>query len=415
MKEITIHGLGYVGLTAAVHWAKAGFRVIGYDPDPVTIRALCAGTPRAGEFLAYLNADVQQLITDAKIVPVSRLELALGSFAHIVAVPTERDGEPYDDIAVSVAHTLLELAKDDAIIIMESTLTPGFSEKYVLPHLVNQTYAVCPRRDWFADPEKNLATLPRIVGGVTPKGTEQVIELLKNVSEDCIPTDYRTAELTKALENAMLHVPIMLAAELAMNMPGHNIAEALALSCSHWRLMCLYLGMGTGGRCVPLGTKYLLRASGPGGLLEAALTADRHLRVACARAVAERGVKTALVLGIGYRPDFKDAGTSPGLAIAQYLRRDYGVEVTVADPLWADQELANLTGFGVHTGDLNLTAYDAVLLATPHTLFRTLPEQATWREGQLVLDGQGTWADYLDFFNEQGVHYRQVGMAGWLP
>src|SRR5690349_6044860 len=61
MNKIAIHGLGYVGLTAAVHWARAGWTVLAYDRDTKVIDALRSGTPRAGEFLSYLDADVGRL------------------------------------------------------------------------------------------------------------------------------------------------------------------------------------------------------------------------------------------------------------------------------------------------------------------------------------------------------------------
>lgn len=445
-KRIAIHGLGYVGLTAAVHWAKAGWTVIGYDPDEKTIERLRAGTPRAGEFLEYLDTAVSLLLLSPALLqrfdsPSERHE-ALGVIAksvhgfiipttdfsatvpcpvHLIAVPTEKDGEPHNDIVLALLERIWEEATgDDLAILVESTLTPGTIDRFLDIGGGGQrdlegskvAIAVCPRRDWFADRDTHLGVMKRVIGGVTPTCTARAIKLYKNVSHDIEPTDYQTAEITKALENALLHAAIMLPTELAMNMRDRNVAEALRLATTHPRLMPLFLGGGSGGRCIPLGPKYLLAHKGPHEMLRQALTVDRHIRMACADAVAQRGCKTALVLGIAYRPDFKDAGNSPGLAIAQHLRRTHGIEVCVADPMWSEEDLANLTGFSV---DQPENQYDALVLVTPHSAFLKNVER---RGARFILDCQGAWLEADGFakmyFVNDPPEYKQLGQAGWL-
>lgn len=440
-KHIAIHGLGYVGLTAAVHWARAGWIVIGYDPDETTISKLRAGTPRAGEFLAYLDADVKELVRlrigmpdgshvvlddDApggRIVPTSDFGDTLHCRVHSIAVPTEKNGLPYDEIALKLVENLLcrLLAHDAPLdILVESTMTVGTIDAVLATcgmqdgNLGPKTLSVCPRRDWFAGPSSNLGVMKRVVGGVNEASTKRATELLSEVSADIEPTDYRTAEITKALENALLHAAVMLPTELAMNMRDRNIAEALRLASTHPRLMRLYLGGGSGGRCIPLGPKYLSAYKGPHEVLNQALTVDRHIRMACADAVAQRGCKNALVCGIAYRPDFRDAGNSPGLAIAQHLRGTHGVDVLVCDPLWTVKELENLTGFPAVEG-MDASPFDAIVLVTPHLAFFLPPLGPNARfDGKFVLDCQGTWHGYAEAFSKRGIEYKQLGTPGWL-
>jgi nucleotide sugar dehydrogenase len=454
MKSIAIHGLGYVGLTAAVHWARAGWFVVGYDPDHNTIARLRAGNPRAGEFLSYLDEDVKELVTDGSsfpwfdrhgndilgtggIYPTSNPEDAYKCPVQLLAVPTERDGEPYDDIALRVIEMLLcRLVMSTATrdIIVESTLTPGTIDRVLASCFPDgqfpedKTLAVCPRRDWFASRDTHLGVMKRIVGGVNERSTARAVELLLSVSTDIEATDYRTAEITKVLENALLHTAISLPTELAINLPQHNIAEALRLATTHPRLMRLFIGAGQGGRCVPLGPKYLQKLNGPHELLATSLTIDRSMREACAQAVLERlqepREQRVLVLGAAYRPDFKDAGLSPGLAIAKLLH-DAGVRVQVHDPMWTDTEMLDLVAqYGMvgcgHGDALPLSLdYDAIVLATPHTAYRDL-----WLDpGALtvgarlcfILDAQGTWRDDTPVIEGMfGIEYKQIGTPGWL-
>lgn len=262
VKTIVVHGLGYVGLTAAVHYAQAGWRVFGYDPDVKTVDAIYSDRPRGGEFLGrYLGEPVAQLVREGRLSATTSLAQVMGMQTHVLAVPTERDGKPHDAIVLGALKQLLvDRFGPPLTVLVESTLTPGTVDRFMAAHPaakeavgLGAVLAVCPRRDWFADPEKNLATLARVVGGVTPRCTRRAAEVVGTVSREVLTTDYRTAELTKALENALFHVPVAFLHQLAYALPDHNVAEAARLAATHWRLASfgsLYLGFGTGGRCL---------------------------------------------------------------------------------------------------------------------------------------------------------------------
>lgn len=421
--KIAIHGLGYVGLTAAVHWAKAGWTVYAYDHDLRVIQALREGTPRASEFLAYLNADVAQLVADGKILPTRTFVATLECNVHSIAIPTEKDGKPWEEGVLALLHELVFSLNDANTILVESTLTPGTIDRLLMSidgagrdRNTLPDIAVCPRRDWFADASKSLETLDRIVGGVTPRATEVAAELISTVTKGTIHRcGYREAEFTKALENAWLHALVMLPTELMINRSDIDIARVMELASTHWRLPTVFGGAGCGGRCVPIATKYLLDASGPGGILEAVNTTERHIRVHVAEAIARRvrdhRFKRVLVLGVAYRPNFRDAGLSPGLDVARYLRNDFGIETLVHDPMWTREELANLTGFEV--SDPMSLGYGAVFLATPHAEYASLPGELDWRSKPFVMDAHGGWSRFETFFEQSGIEYTRVGSAGW--
>lgn len=430
MREIAIHGLGYVGLTAAVHYARAGWKVLGYDPSEARVIALNSGRPLLEASMGYVDESgtpIKELVESGALRATVDLDDVVFIPVHSVAVPTEKAGRPDDSIVTTVLTQLFAKAVRPATILIESTLTPGLVDDYfekfgshrMMVEAGEAFLAVCPRRDWFADPEKNLATLPRVVGGYNQASTDRASEILSTVSPQILTTDYRTAELCKALENALLHVPVMFAYQLAWAMPDRNVAEALRLAGTHWRLPQLHLGFGTGGRCVPLGTEYLtLAADSQLNIGEEALRFDEYFREAVAHAAlsARPKPRSALVLGVAYRPGFRDAGRSPGLAVAKHLAALLRPgSVTIHDPLWPAHELARMAGLPALSGPLddNIAAYDAVLLATPHGDYRHLPLELFWRRGQIVLDGQGAWAQHREIFEARGVLYRQVGEPGW--
>ena len=130
--KIAIHGLGYVGLTAAVHWARAGWTVYAYDRDHRVIDALRKGTPRAGEFLSYLDADVGRLVDEGKILPTHTFGDTFEARVHSIAIPTEKDGEPWDKAVLALLRQLDHaLGVSGDIVLIESTLTPGTMDRFV--------------------------------------------------------------------------------------------------------------------------------------------------------------------------------------------------------------------------------------------------------------------------------------------
>jgi UDP-N-acetyl-D-glucosamine dehydrogenase len=434
-------GLGYCGLTGAVHMARTGTEVIGYDLDSKVVEDINNGIPKGEEFLSYLDDEVSQLIDEGLLWATNEWDKVKDKNVFIIAVPSEKDGEPYDDIVISVVKKILvQPRKIPSTIIIESTLSPGVGNALIEYATILEMeagkdfyLAVCPRKDWFADPQKNVATLPRVVGGVTDACSQKACDILSRVSKDIHVTQYDTAELTKALENAFLHIPAMFAHELAMARPDLDVAEAVRLAGLHWRLPTYHIGFGTGGRCVPLGTKYLTYATerhsrslsiGINAIIQDAVIRSQIADIAERESKDRQGC--VLVLGLGYRPNFKDTGLSPGLAIAQDLDVR-GVPVFVHDPLFTPDEVKEKFGLHMRSGlymrstsghDSSSTIpwdlISVVLLATPHPQYTSLSSTPSiWYQGQYVLDAQGTWKGQREFFEQRGIEYHQVGDRNW--
>jgi len=198
------------------------------------------------------------------------------------------------------------------------------------------------------------------------------------------------------------------------------VSEALRLAGTHWRLSQLHLGIGTGGRCVPLGTKYLVNAMKQNGydspIGGAAIRLDKNMRVVIAEQVArhlEGYEEKSLILGIGYRPDFKDAGLSPGLAVVKHLRTSR-IQVSLCDPLWTPGELEVLSPDTPIAFQPN-AMFKVVILATAHTAFLNFPlDPSLWGRGQYVLDCTGAWSKHRELFKVYGVDYHVIGEPDWL-
>lgn len=418
---IVYHGLGYVGLTGACHFVAAGVNVIGFDPDAAVVAAVNSGKPKAGEFLGYLGGDGTKLpkaTTDFDAIARHGI--------HFIAVPSERNDQPDMTIVKDVVMRLLASIPSGGTIVIESTLTPGTIDEIVEGPcgqrvLAGEVFLIhAPRRDWFADADKNLGKLPRVVGAynVNARAMAQAILSIVTPSDKLLFTDHQTAELVKPLENALFYMPIALGHAMAVAYAQVDVAEALRLAATHWRFESfggLYIGLAAGGRCVPMGPKYLLAAKdGALTLLDLALDANVVVSREIAIYAVETDAVSVTILGMAYRPDFADLGGSPGLMLAHELRRACRhVTVRVHDPFLAGR--VHLDGFEVVT-DVQLPtilgASDIVVVATPHDGYAGFDGHVTWRDGQTIFDARGCWRGRGDTWPE-GVSYRQIGTPGW--
>lgn len=418
---VVYFGGGYCGLTGAVHFAKAGFKVIIVDINLAVVKAINAGQCLGHDFLQYVDKELSEFIASEQIQCVQYFDYYSypDVSAYIITVPSEQEGIPNVSIVELVFKNICYHTSAESLICIESTLIPGTIDDFLkLQEYRGQKVVVAPRRDWFADPAKNLGNLDRVVGGINTESAVAGLKLYQDVTviDKIHITHYETAELVKVVENSLLHVQIMLAQELSFAYPNLDVREAFALAGTHWRLSNIYPGFGSGGRCIYTAPYYLLKGMSPNKVTNRLLTTmielDMFSRNAILNNVLSFNVDTILVLGIGYRPGFKDAGSSPGLYIAQQLCLK-NKKVIVVDPYFSQEEIeALIPGAIVGTPEIEC---DLVILATPHKTFVDLPRNPKFITNKdMIIDAQGTWLCYKQLFENNNIDYRAVGTPNWL-
>lgn len=451
-------GMGYVGLTGAVHMAMNGHTVYCYDVSPEVISALRQGTPKAGEFLEYLQADVAKLIDQELLIPVHSLADVWGvDFdAFLLSVPTEKDDYPYMDIVFGLVPELMAHFKRKMwkpLFIIESTVTPGTSKELVEKmaglgyHLDHNYYlAIAPRRDWFASADKSLGNLPRAVGGASEESSYRAISVLSGVCTHIQGCTADEAELVKSVENALLNVQLAFIEHLAITYGRRvDVNRVIELATTHWRLSPLHLGSGIAGRCIPLSIRYLndgldldSKEMIPGFLGDVAdqdclyrweitHATQKKIEAIATKKAAHGDVYDVRVgiIGMGYRRDFRDLGGSPGI---DFYKRIYAgllhaedhrpdslkhVTLGICDPLFTAEETQKLK--------LNVFRYqdgwDVLLLAAPHSsIVADFPLITLFgKKGGVVIDTFGIWQSHKEELAEKGIEYIRVGQKGWVP
>ena len=354
---LTVIGIGYVGLPVACEFARIGFNVLGVDINQEKVDSINAAiSPIEGD-----EPGLAELLI--KVVDAGRLR-ATGDYHDLrdrdvilidVETPVDNDNVPRYEALRSVLHSLGPVLKQDALIIIESTIAPGTMKNVVLPLLeessgrkVNEGFYLgnCPERVMPGKLLANLRELSRVVGGMTPETADNMVALYRHVvNADLDPVDCITAELVKTIENSYRDVQIAFANEVALicEAVGGNIWKVRELvNKSPYRNMHLP-GAGVGGHCIPK-DPWLL-AYGVHGrdvpirLIPASRAINEsmplHMVDLLHDALASLGRRLTgskiLVLGYAYLEDSDDTRNSPSEVLVRHLEK-FAATVVIHDP-----------------------------------------------------------------------------------
>jgi UDP-N-acetyl-D-glucosamine dehydrogenase len=221
--RVSVVGLGYVGLSLAVELAKAGIVVRGVDLDLERVSLLNRGET----YLVDVPAEtLAPLVASGRLSGSTSFEEASGSDAVIICVPTplRKSKEPDISYILSAVESLLPYLHPGQLMVLESTTYPGTTEEVVLPRLQQNGLVIgsdfflafSPERVDPGNKKHTTATIPKVVGGVTPACTALAAALYRQVTKTVFEASSpRVAETAKLLENTFRSVNIALANELA--------------------------------------------------------------------------------------------------------------------------------------------------------------------------------------------------------
>lgn len=431
-KKIGIWGLGYIGYSSMACFAKEGVSCIGIDVykvrvDDINTEGKCV-IPNMDYWLGF---DVKPLVKSKLMYATTNWEELISDdvVAHLVAIPTEKDGKPYDDILIDVLQKLFNSYKKfkpsiPPIVIIESTLTPNRVDEIILPLAKKMKVnigkdillGVAPRRDWFVSPDKTLKTLPRVVGGTDKYTTNVIAEILGIICDTILKaTDHNHACIVKSIENAYRQLDITFANQLSLAYPHLNMVEILKLVGTKWNVQTYHPSFGTGGYCIPLAPQYVLEgAKHPEKLtlLRDSLETDFSQPQRVVKSIIERGIKHVGILGLAYVGDIKVATLSPTIALVKEFKK-VGIKAKVHDPLFSADEIKSIAGANTFEFPNGLNEFDAILIVSTHMLYKSTPYLnilENLKNCKFILDNMGLWKD-IPF---KDLEYHEAGDAFWL-
>jgi len=405
--DLSIIGLGYVGLPLGLQFAKSGCRVLGLDIDPAKIKEIEAGR----SYIRHIPADdVAAQVKAGRFSASSDFSLVKESEAVVICVPTplNKNREPDISYILKTGEAIAPYLKTDSgrreveggsrkkLVVLESTTYPGTTDEDLKNVLekgsglkagVDFHLAFSPEREDPGNPQSKVAEIPKVVGGLTPACLERAKELYGKAIKKLVPvSSTRAAEATKLMENIFRSVNIALVNELKIiyGSMGIDIWEVIeAAKTKPFGFMPFYPGPGLGGHCIPIDPFYLTwkareyghptRFIELAGEINTAMPEFVVQKVGDALNQVGRSIKGSkiLLLGVAYKADVDDERESPSFVLLEKLEAK-GAEVLFHDPfvpaIRPSREHPKLTGkksVPIHT------QADAVVIATAHGPFKT--------------------------------------------
>ena len=425
--KIAIWGTGYIGLSTMVYFAKKKIKCVGYDVNKDKIKKINSGILPLADLANWFGFNIKSLVKSNYLKATSNYKDLISEdfLVHFIAIPTEKDGKPYYKPLLSVLNNIVKInrnAKNPPIIIVESTLAPKVSDKKIIPFLKNKKFivgknillSIAPRRDWFIEGEKNLETLDRVYGSTDQKSTKVSRDVLSIVCKKLhVASSYRVSEMVKSVENAYRHMDITLANQLSLAFPNDNIREVLKLVGTKWNIETFHPGIGAGGYCIPLSSRYILsqvKSLNKLSLLRETIKTDDGMSKSITNSIVKRGLKKIGILGLSYKGDLKVSVLSKVIPLVKSLKKKK-LQVRLFDPYFSNKEIHNAVKVKAFNFPKDLSKFDCIIVTVDHKQFKIKKQilEKYLKSCKLIIDHDGAWKKYNLKNN-----YHLSGDSGWI-
>ncbi len=392
--SIGIVGLGYVGLPLAAAFARAGFRVIGFDLDGYKVETL----NRGDSYIRHIPREtLQELRAQSRFVATNDSTELAAADAILLCVPTPltRQREPDTTLVEASIRMLVDHVRPGQLVILESTSYPGTTAEVIDPIIgksglrigTDLFVAYSPEREDPGNENFSTSSIPKIVGGDDASSRKAAEALYGAVVHQVVSVSgSRTAEAIKLTENIFRSVNIALVNELKLTYGamGIDVWEVIeAAKTKPFGFMPFYPGPGLGGHCIPIDPFYLTwkareyeartRFIELAGEINTAM--PYHVVVRLGEALdQQRGVALSrsrvLIIGVAYKKNVDDMRESPAIRLIEILRgRNVTLEyhdphVSEIPPTREHKELAGWLSSPLNVRTVERS--DAVLICTDH-------------------------------------------------
>jgi UDP-N-acetyl-D-mannosaminuronic acid dehydrogenase len=377
IRSVAVIGVGYVGLPLCLQLAKAGLKVTAVDINESVVRQINDRTCKVDE-----KEDFEKFFQDPDVHRNLRAQCCpVEADAFVLAVPTPVDhATKQADLGalISASESLLPFLRPGNLVVVESTIPPLTTERIIKPILERSAHRVghdillahCPERVLPGNIMSEAVFNARVIGGIDDRSTQRAVELFATfVKGKLCPTNDRTAEFVKLIENSYRDVNVAFANQVALFCEQLDIdtAGAIELANQHPRVDILQPGIGVGGHCIPIDPWFLIQAfPSISPLLRAARTVNDGMPGRTAEqilhSVKDLERPRIVCLGATYKPNVKDTRESPSLEVFRLLRKS-PAEVALFDPLLPEYSCDSVLSVA--------RGADALAVLVPHDLIVT--------------------------------------------
>ena len=391
--KIAVIGMGYVGLPLAVAFSEKKIDIIGFDINCEKIETYKNGIDPTHEI-------GDERLSKAKInYTCDENDLKKAKF-FIITVPTPvlsnnmPDLRPLEEASKITGKNIGK----GSIVVYESTVYPGATEKTCIPILEKESGMKCgvdfkigysPERVNPADKVNTLEKIVKITSGIDEESSETIAQVYELIIDAGVhrASSIKVAEAAKVIENSQRDINIAFVNELSLifDRIGIDTKEVLDAAATKWNFLRFNPGL-VGGHCIGVDPYYLANRAQELGHHAQVILAGRRINDNMAKFVAEKTVKklieqhikvrgaNVLVKGLTFKENCPDLRNSK-VADVIFELKEYGINVRIVDPVAKPEEA--MREYGIELSKVEeINDVDAVIVAVGHNEYRRMkPEE----------------------------------------
>ena len=412
--KVCVVGIGRIGLPTALSFAKVGLQTIGMDINEQLVDSLNQGNFPLKDEPGYEDI-FNNVIKNGNFSATTDINKAIsGSDLILLSLPTPMNEKnvPNYSVLESVCKQLGDILQPNSLIVVESTIEPGFIENNLINILegTNRLHAgknfaigVCPENANPGEILHDFTNLPRLVGGIDQQSTKIITMIYDFVFsvELIIMPDCKTANAVKLTTNVFRDVNIGFVNELSLMFDklGIDTLKVLDAAKRKYNFQIHYPGPGVGGPCLPINSYQFLNTAARTNSKLSIIEQGRKINEKMPEYVvnltldgfkiSKKSIKDSsiLILGISYKPDVKDIQLSPAEIIINKLKT-LGAKIKIYDPYFKGSQV-----FGINVEqniDDILSKVDAAIIVTAHKEFQEIdPKIFSKMKTPILIDSRG--------------------------
>ena len=274
--RVCVVGIGRIGLPTALSFAKSGLTTVGVDINESLVEMINRDNFPLKDEPGYEEI-FHNVISKKKFSATTKIEDGVSnSNLILLSLPTPMDENNVPDYSAlkSVASQLSQFLKPNSLVIVESTIEPGFIEDEMISMITdnerltaenNFFIGVCPENANPGEILHDFTNLPRLVGGIN----KNISKIIKSIYNSVFGVELvempncKTANAVKLTTNVFRDINIAYISELALMFEKLGIDTNIVLEAAKkkYNFQVHYPGSGVGGPCLPINSYQLLNTA----------------------------------------------------------------------------------------------------------------------------------------------------------
>ncbi len=379
--NISIFGLGYVGLPLAIKLSKF-FNVIGFDKNKQRIKELKSFFDKNKEISA-------NELKKSKIKYSTNLNDLIISNIFIVTVPTPvtKSNQPDLKPLLLACKDIGKIVTKNSIVVFESTVYPGVTEEICGPQIKKYS-GLNPSKDFYLgyspermNPGDKIHTVDKITKVISGDNIKTVSILKKiygkiNSGKIFVAKNIKTAEAAKVIENTQRDINVAFINEISklFKKINLNIYDVLDTAKTKWNFLNFKPGF-VGGHCIgvdPYYLSYLAKKKKIGSnLILSGRKINNDFPIFLAQFINSffNKKKKILILGLTFKENVSDLRNTKVISLIKSLKKK-GHKIDIHDSYAYEDEVKKMK---LKLIPLNKKdKYDAIILAVAHDNYKKL-------------------------------------------